>query len=208
MMNKRDTKWLAGVALMAAIVIVLANTPLGMIPLPFTKATTVHIPVILGAVFFGPAAGGILGGVFGICSVISNTLTPALTSFAFSPFMSTTGLTGALKALWISVGCRILIGLVAGWLWILLKTMRVRDTLALPIVGFVGSMTNTVMVMGSIYVLLADQYAQAKNLAESAVMGVIMGTVAFNGVPEALLAMVLVGAIGLALLKIFKPKNI
>jgi len=75
-------------------------------------------------------------------------------------------------------------------------------------VGFVGSMTNTVMVMGSIYVLLADQYAQAKNLAESAVMGVIMGTVAFNGVPEALLAMVLVGAIGLALLKIFKPKNI
>ena len=208
MKQKHDTKWLAGVALMAAIVIVLANTPLGMIPLPTTKATTVHIPVILGAIFFGPAAGAVLGGVFGICSVISNTITPALTSFAFSPFMSTTGLPGALKALWISVGCRVLIGVVAGWLWIILRKAKLHPVAALPVVGFVGSMTNTVMVMGSIYVLLASQYAQAKNVAISAVMGLIMGTVAFNGIPEALLAMVLVGAIGLALLKIFKPKNI
>ena len=206
MKQKRDTKWLAGVALMAAIVIVLANTPLGMVPLPLTKATTVHIPVILGAIFFGPAAGAILGGVFGICSVISNTIAPALTSFAFSPFMSTTGLSGALKALWISVGCRILIGVVAGWLWIILKKAKLSPVMALPIVGFVGSMTNTVMVMGSIYVLLADQYAQAKNVAISAVMGLIMGTVAVNGIPEALLAMVLVAAIGMALLKVFKPK--
>lgn len=205
MKQTHDTKWLAGVALMAAIVIVLANTPLGMVPLPTTKATTVHIPVILGAIFFGPAAGAVLGGVFGICSVISNTITPALTSFAFSPFMSTTGLPGALKALWISVGCRILIGVVAGWLWIILSKVKLHPVAALPIVGFVGSMTNTVMVMGSIFVLLANQYAQAKNVAVSAVMGLIMGTVAFNGIPEALLATVLVGAIGLALLKVFKP---
>ena len=51
-MNKtrKDTRWLTSVALMAAIVILLANTPLGMIQLPIIKATTVHIPVILGAV--------------------------------------------------------------------------------------------------------------------------------------------------------------
>ena len=47
-MNKRkkDTRWLASVALMMAVVILLANTPLGMIQLPVIKATTVHIPVI------------------------------------------------------------------------------------------------------------------------------------------------------------------
>ena len=51
-LNKRrkDTRWLASVALMMAVVILLANTPLGMIQLPVIKATTVHIPVILGAV--------------------------------------------------------------------------------------------------------------------------------------------------------------
>lgn len=67
--KKHDTRWLVSVALMAAIIIVLANTPLGMIQLPVIKATTVHIPVILGAILLGPSAGAILGGVFGICSV-------------------------------------------------------------------------------------------------------------------------------------------
>ena len=59
--KKHDTSWMVSVALMAAIVIVLANTPLGMIQLPIIKATTVHIPVILGAILLGPAAGAILG---------------------------------------------------------------------------------------------------------------------------------------------------
>lgn len=63
--NKKDTRWMVAVAMMAAIIILLANTPLGMIPLPVTKATTTHIPVILGAILLGPLAGGILGGVFG-----------------------------------------------------------------------------------------------------------------------------------------------
>ena len=121
--KKHDTSWMVSVALMAAIVIVLANTPLGMIQLPIIKATTVHIPVILGAILLGPAAGAILGGVFGICSLISNTMAPTLLSFAFSPFMSTTGIPGAIKAVWISVGCRILIGVAAGWLWILFSKL-------------------------------------------------------------------------------------
>ena len=90
--KKRDTRYLTSVALMAALVILLANTPLGMIQLPVVKATTVHIPVILGAVLLGPQAGAVLGGVFGICSLISNTTAPTLLSFAFSPFMSMTGI--------------------------------------------------------------------------------------------------------------------
>ena len=148
--KKHDTRWMVSVALMAAIVIVLANTPLGMIQLPVIKATTVHIPVIIGAILLGPKAGAILGFVFGVCSLISNTMAPTLLSFAFSPFMSTTGIPGALKAIWISVGCRILIGLAAGWLWILLSKAKLNQIVALPIVGFVGSMVNTVTVMGSI----------------------------------------------------------
>lgn len=200
--RKRDTRWMAAVAMYAAIIVVLANTPLGMIPLVITKATTVHIPVILGAILLGPLAGGILGGVFGICSVISNTMTPALTSFAFSPFLSTTGLPGALKAIWVAVGCRILIGVVAGWLWKLLSKRNVNGWAALPLVGFVGSMVNTVLVMGSIFLLFAQQYAAAKDVAREAVFGLVMTTVAFNGIPEALAAAVLVAALGKALLRV------
>lgn len=199
--RKHDTHWMVGVALMAAIVVVLANTPLGLIPLPMIKATTTHIPVILGAVLFGPLAGGILGAVFGICSMISNTVTPALLSFAFSPFLAASA-AGAVKAVWVSVGCRAMIGIVAGWLWLGLKKLGAKDLIALPVVGFVGSMTNTVFVMGSIYFLLRPEYAEAMGVAVDAVFGLVMGVITGSSVLEALVALVLVTAIGKALLQL------
>lgn len=202
--KKHDTRWMVSVALMAAIVIVLANTPLGMIQLPVIKATTVHIPVIIGAILLGPWAGAILGAVFGVCSLISNTMAPTLLSFAFSPFMSTTGIPGALKAIWISVGCRILIGVIAGWLWIALEKIKMNHIAALPIVGFAGSMVNTVAVMGSIYILFARQYAEAREVAVSAVWGLIIGTVTASGIPEAIAASILVLALGKALIQVFR----
>ena len=206
--KKHDTRWMVSVALMAAIVIVLANTPLGMIQLPIIKATTVHIPVILGAILLGPGAGAILGAVFGICSLVSNTMAPTLLSFAFSPFLSTTGIPGALKAIWISVGCRILIGVVAGWLWVLFTKIKLNQFIALPIVGFVGSMVNTITVMGSIYFLFAQQYAQAKDVAISAVWGLVMGTVTASGIPEAIAAAILVLALGKVLVVVFRKMNL
>ena len=206
--KKHDTRWMGSVALMAAIVIVLANTPLGMIQLPIIKATTVHIPVILGAILLGPGAGAILGAVFGICSLVSNTMAPTLLSFAFSPFLSTTGIPGALKAIWISVGCRILIGVAAGWLWVLFTKIKLNQFIALPIVGFVGSMVNTVTVMGSIYFLFAQQYAEAKEVALTAVFGLVMGTVTASGIPEAIAAAILVLALGKVLVVVFRKMNL
>lgn len=206
--KKHDTRWMVSVALMAAIVIVLANTPLGMIQLPIIKATTVHIPVILGAILLGPGAGAILGAVFGMCSLVSNTMAPTLLSFAFSPFLSTTGIPGALKAIWISVGCRILIGVVAGWLWVLFTKIKLNQFIALPIVGFVGSMVNTVTVMGSIYFLFAQQYAEAKEVALTAVFGLVMGTVTASGIPEAIAAAILVLALGKVLVVVFRKMNL
>ena len=204
--KKHDTRWMVSVALMGAIIIVLANTPLGMIQLPIIKATTVHIPVIIGAILLGPSAGAILGAVFGICSLISNTMAPTLLSFAFSPFMSTTGIPGAIKAIWVSVGCRVLIGVAAGWLWMLFEKLKMNQVIALPIVGFVGSMVNTIAVMGSIYVLFAKEYAQAREVGITAVWGLIMGTITASGIPEAIAAAVLVLALGILIL-LFKIKN-
>ena len=201
----KDTRWMVAVAMMAAIVVVLANTPLGLIPIsPVIKATTTHIPVIIGAILLGPLAGGILGGVFGICSLISNTIAPVATSMCFSPFLSTTGLVGAVKAVWVSVGCRVLIGVVAGWLWLGLKKLRVNDLIALPVVGFIGSMTNTVTVMFSILFLFRAEYAAAKNIAMEAFYDFVMGVVTGTGVLEAIVALILVTVIGKALLKVFK----
>lgn len=199
--RKRDIRWLVLLALFAAIEIFLNVTGIGLIPLPLIKASTLHIPVIIGAVLLGPLAGGILGGVFGLCSIWSNTTAPGLLSFAFTPALATS-LPGAVKTIWIALGCRILIGVVAGWLWIALKKAKVNDLVALPVVGVAGALTNTATVMGSIYLLLSPEFAAAKNIALDAVLMAVMAIVGANGIPEAIAAAVLVTAIGKALLRL------
>ena len=199
-MKKMDTRYMATLAMFCGILLVMGMTGIGFIPLPVIKATTMHIPVILGAVLLGPAAGTVLGGVFGLCSIWANTTSPGLLSFAFSPFMTTEGLPGVLKSLWIALGCRILLGVIAGWLWKGMKKLLKQDYLALPVTAAVSTVCHTILVMGSIYVLLARQYAEAKNVAITAVFGLIMGTVTASGIPEAIIAAVLVTVVGKALL--------
>lgn len=197
-----DTKYLVTLAMLCALLAVMGMTGIGFIPLPVIKATTMHIPVIIGAVILGPTGGAVLGGVFGLCSIWANTTAPGLLSFAFSPFMTTEGAPGILKSLWIALGCRIAFGFIAGWLWKLFKKLFKRDYIALPVSASIATICHTVLVMGSIYVLLAQQYAEAKNVAFSAVFGLIMGTVTASGIPEAIAAAILVTVICVALFKI------
>lgn len=198
--TKPDTRYMAMLAMLCGVLLVMGMTGIGFIPFPVIKATTMHIPVILGAILLGPKAGAILGGLFGLCSVWVNTTTPGLLSFAFSPFMSTDGLVGVIKSLWIAVGCRVLFGMLAGWIWMVLKKLLKHDYLALPFTAASSAIFHTFFVMGSIYFLLAQQYAAAKNVAISAVFGLVMGTITASGIPEAIIAAVLVTIIGKALL--------
>lgn len=201
MKHKRDTKRMVLLGMLIAVLLVMGMTGIGFIPLPVIKATTMHIPVILGAILLGPGAGAVLGAAFGLCSIWANTTAPGLLSFAFSPFMSTTGFPGMVKSLWIALGCRVLFGWLAGWIWKLLKKLNLNDMAVLPVTAAVSTICHTLMVMGSIYILLAQQYADAKNVGTSAVFGLVMGTVTASGIPEAIAAAILVAAIGKALLR-------
>lgn len=198
--TKLDTKYMATLAMLSGLLLVMGMTGIGFIPLPVIKATTMHIPVILGAILLGPAAGAFLGGVFGLCSIWVNTVTPGLLSFAFSPFMTNEGFAGVVKSLWIALGCRILLGVIAGWLWKLLKKILCKDVAALPVTAAVSAILHTLLVMGSIYLLLGQQYAEAKNVAFSAIFSLIMGTITASGIPEAIAAAILVTIIGKSLL--------
>ena len=204
--KKFDVRNLATLAMLCGVLLVMGMTGIGFIPLPVIKATTMHIPVILGAVLLGPEAGAVLGAVFGLCSIWANTTTPGLLSFAFSPFMTSEGAVGVAKSLWIALGCRIVFGYAAGWLWRLVKKLRLHDVAALPVTAALSTLFHTAAVMGSIYVLLAQQYAQAKNVAMEAVFGLVMGTVTASGIPEAIAAAVLVTVIGKAVM-LFMQRN-
>ncbi len=60
-----------------------------------------HIPVIIGSIVLGAKKiGSMLGGTFGIISLIKNTTAPTPLSFVFSPFIPVIGTDhGSWKAL-------------------------------------------------------------------------------------------------------------
>lgn len=75
-------------AIFAALIVVLAFTPfIGYIPLGFTRATIIHIPVIMGSLMLGPKRGAALGGVFGLTSFINNTINPDIDIIRIYPIL-------------------------------------------------------------------------------------------------------------------------
>ncbi|MDF3005221.1 MAG: hypothetical protein K0S22_1693 [Oscillospiraceae bacterium] len=204
-----DLRRLTILALFSAIIVVMANVPfLGYIPLGFMNATTIHIPVIIGACLLGPKSGAFLGGVFGLTSLINNTLKPLVTSFVFTPFYSLDPrFSGGFRSLVICFVPRILIGVVAGLLFKWLKS-HTGPLLACGAAGFFGSMTNTVLVLSGIYLLYGASYAEARNIGFEALFDVIMGVVGVNGVSEAILAAFLTVVICPPLYKVLHSRTL
>lgn len=206
MKKSKNTKFITLMGVLLAIEIIMAFTPLGFVPLGFTKATTIHIPVVIGAIFLGPLAGIILGGAFGILSIIINTVSPALTSFVFSPFITIGGAQGNIWSLVIALVPRMLIGIVAYYSYKWVSKIDKTKVIAYATAGVVGSLTNTVLVMSGIYIFFGQQYAAAKEVTFEALFGVIMGIIGVNGVPEAIVAAIIVALVCKVLKSVFKEK--
>ena len=198
-------------ALFTAIVFVLGLTPLGMVPLGLIKATTLHIPVIIGCLLLGPRYGAVLGFMFGLVSFLSNTMSPAALSFAFTPLIPLPGTpNGSPLSLVICFVPRILVGVVPWFVYRglqkLMKEGSRGEFLSMAIAGAVGAVLNTALVMSLIYFLFRDAYASLKGVPVEAVAGVVLGVVGTNGVAETALAAVLTPAIGKILLSLKRRK--
>ncbi|MDO5423939.1 MAG: ECF transporter S component [Eubacteriales bacterium] len=203
MKQKSNTLGLVQVALFAALIFILAFTPfLGYIPLGFTRATIIHIPVIIGAILLGPKKGAVLGFVFGLTSLINNTINPTATSFVFSPFYELGEIHGGLSSLVICFVPRILTGVVPYYVFRGISKVRKSDkpTLALAVAGLSGALTNTLLVMNLIFLFFRSAYASANGVAEEAVYGFILSIIGINGIPEAIVAAILTALVGRVLL--------
>ena len=194
--NTAQTLGMVQVALFAALIIILAFTPfLGYIPLGFTRATIIHIPVIIGSLMLGPKKGAFLGFVFGMTSFINNTMNPTATSFVFTPFFELGEVHGGIGSVIICFVPRILVGVVPWYVYRGLERVFGKQMLSLAAAGIAGALTNTLLVMNLIYVFFRTAYAAANNVAEGAVYTFILSIIGMNGVPEAVVSAVLVSII-------------
>ena len=202
---RNSTRKLALMALFSALIVLMAFTPfLGYIPLGFTRATIIHIPVILGSLMLGPSKGAILGVVFGLTSLINNTVNPTATSFVFSPFYSLGEFEGGAASLLICFGPRILTGVVPWYVYRFFQKIRKRakanDMVSLAAAGVSGALTNTLLVMSLIYLFFGSQYAAASGEAANAAYLFVLSIIGINGVPEAIVAGILLALLGRVLM--------
>ena len=186
--RKLNVRKMAVIGVLSAISIMMSILPfIGYIPIGPIKATIMHVPVIIGAVIEGPVVGAAVGLIFGLTSLFKAFTEPTITSFCFmNPI--------------ISVLPRVLIGVVAYYVYAGIHKLTKRVYLSGFVAGVVGSLTNTIGVIGLIYVLYADKYMAAIGQAGNAGK-YILAICATNGVPEAIVAGILVAAVAVAMIR-------
>ncbi len=147
-----DKKLLVAVelSLLSAIIIVMTFVPyIGYISYGALSITLLHIPVILGGIMLGTKGGAFLGGVWGVTCLIKAVFLPP------SP------LEGIIfKNPLIAVVPRIIVGLLAGSVCSALVKKLSNKGLAAGISAVIATVSNTVLVMGGIYLFYGSKYGE------------------------------------------------
>jgi len=135
-MPQERTRKIVVTGVLGAISVFLGLTHWGFIPwFGGVSLTIMHVPVIIGAILEGPWVGGAIGFIFGLFSLILAAVAPS------SP--SDVWFTNPLLA----ILPRLFIGPFAWLVWRSLKRWPVVGMIAS---GLAGSLTNTVLVLGTI----------------------------------------------------------
>ncbi|HHT88086.1 MAG TPA: ECF transporter S component [Clostridiales bacterium] len=182
-------------ALLTAIILLLAFTPIGFIKLPAgLSITIIGIPVIIGAITLGPAGGAILGTVFGLSSFAQ--------AFGLEPFGT---LLFSINPLGTFITCmipRILMGWLTGLIFQGLKKVDKTKFVSYVITSLSGSLLNTILFMTSLMIFFYNntkfqeiEFIKNLNAANALVLAIIM--VGLNAVAE----MITAGIIGTAIAK-------
>ena len=189
--QKNKTYRIAILGILSAFIIVQTFVPfLGNIPIPPLNPTIIHITVIVAAFVLSTKDGMLVGLVWGLARMVKAYTLPA------SPLD---------LLLWtnpvIAVVPRVMVGLVAGLVFhAFLK--RKKEKVGMVIAAVLGSLTNTVLVLGFIALFYGNEYATALNVDPSNLLKVLAGIVATNGIGEAVAAGLIAPFIATALMKV------
>ncbi|MCO6541856.1 MAG: ECF transporter S component [Lactobacillus sp.] len=190
-MRKHKAYKLAIRAILIAIILVQSMTPfLGFIPLGLVNVTIIHLTVIVAAIVLGPGDGALVGLIWGLGTMIRAYSAPT------SP-LDTMVFTNPI----IAVLPRILVGYLAGIIYRSTKNKIKSQTVRMALAAAIGSLTNTITVLGLMRLMFAGAMASAYKVTSEALNGVIMTVVATNGIPELIAAIIIVPMICLAVLR-------
>lgn len=177
-------------ALLIAIILLMAFTPIGYIKTLGIEITLIVVPVTVGAIVMGPMSGAILGGVFGATSFIQ--------CFGLSPFGVMLLGINPLATFVVCMIPRILMGWLTGLIFVGLKKNAKTQKMSYAITSLVGPLLNTAFFMYALVLFFYNtEYIQgiATSLETSNIFAFIFAFVGLNGLVEAAVCFILGTAI-------------
>lgn len=152
------TRRIVVAAVLAAISLLLGFTRLGYIPVPNVSgsATIMGVPVYIGSVLEGWPVGAIVGFIFGLSSFMTATIP-------------------AFKDPLVAILPRIIIGITPWLAYIAVR--KWNEVFAFGLAGFVGSITNTVLVVGMIILRGYYTFDQMLTVIPQAIAEAVISTV-------------------------------
>ncbi|MBA4383921.1 MAG: ECF transporter S component [Anaerolinea sp.] len=175
-MAQNRTRKIVVTGVLGAITVILGFTHWGFIPWGLASFSIMQVPTIIGAILEGPIVGGVIGLIFGL----------------FSMYQAAVGPTGPLDPLFVnpllSVLPRILIGPMA---WLAWNGLKKWPVVGMIVSGIVGSLTNTVLVLGMLGLVFGTS-AQVISVLGANIWKTLWGVAIANGLPEAGISAVVV----------------
>ena len=187
---------LTQLAILTAIIVVMAFTPLGYLRMPGLEITFITIPVVVGAIVMGPGAGAALGAIFGLTSFFQ--------CFGMSPFgAALLGINPVLTFIVCFVP-RTLMGLLTGWIF---KAFRKKNFVAFGVSSLSGALLNTILFMTALILLFGGTDYIQEMQAGANVFAFVIAFVGINGLVEAIVCFILGAAISKAVY-VFNQKRL
>ena len=185
------TRRLTQLALLVAIMLVLAFTPLGYLKLgPALEITFMTIPVAVGAILLGPASGAFLGGVFGLTSFFQ--------CFGMSQFGTTLLGIDAVRTFLVCMVSRVLMGWLCGLIFKTLHKLDKTRFLSYAAASLSAAVLNTVFFMGLLMLLFGQTDFILNMRGGMNLIAFLAAFVGIQGVVEAIVAFALGTAISKA----------
>lgn len=180
-------------ALFAAIIIIMALTPLGYLKIGLLEITLIPIPVAISAIVLGPAIGAGMGLVFGVTSFLQCVL-------GLSPFGAALMGMNLAFTIVLCIVPRVLDGWLTGLIFKALSKIDKTKWLSLIAAGFCGAALNTLFFMSGLYLLFAKNPSFISTYGSYTFISIFAAMAGVNGLVEILACTIVAPPVSKALL--------
>lgn len=192
-MSKKRNYHIAILSIFLSIILIQNIIPfLGYIPVGPLSITIIPITVIIGTLMLGLKDGIILGTFWGVIDFIRAFTWP---TSALSPLIFTNPITAVIPRLMISVTTYYVFKILIN---------RFGMKFSAVIASGLGSMTNTILVLGLIYLFDRSKSELMYHVNMQQLLPYLIGIMGTNGLIEMIFAMIICPIIVIPLMKKFK----